>query len=113
MTIYAGDLNSLAADIHEWALEKGFWKGKDFDQHVVEKLLLIHSEVTEAAEVVRANKDSGSTKIPAYSHFDEELADIIIRTLDLAHAVGSNISGAVCAKMAYNETREHKHGKRF
>jgi NTP pyrophosphatase (non-canonical NTP hydrolase) len=41
---------------------------------------------------------------------EEELADIIIRTLDTAQAFGVDIDRAVTAKMAYNATRPHRHG---
>ncbi len=41
---------------------------------------------------------------------EEELADILIRTLDTAHAFGIDIDRAVEAKMAYNATRGHRYG---
>lgn len=44
---------------------------------------------------------------------EEELADIIIRVLDLSGHRGINIGRAVLVKMQYNKTRPHKHGKQF
>lgn len=41
---------------------------------------------------------------------EEELADILIRTLDTAHAWRVDIDRAVAVKMAYNATRGHRHG---
>jgi len=44
--------------------------------------------------------------------FESELADVIIRVLDLAEALGMDMGKTMAAKMKYNETREHKHGGR-
>lgn len=42
---------------------------------------------------------------------EEELADEIIRALDVSAKLGIDISRAVLAKHQYNMTREHMHGK--
>jgi hypothetical protein len=42
-----------------------------------------------------------------------ELADIIIRVLDLAEGFGIDMEDAIRRKMEYNKTRERKHGKKF
>jgi hypothetical protein len=39
-----------------------------------------------------------------------ELADIIIRTLDLAAFLGIDMDKAIVEKLTYNATRPHKHG---
>lgn len=39
-----------------------------------------------------------------------ELADIIIRVLDICGANGIDIARALADKMAYNETRDYRHG---
>jgi len=39
-----------------------------------------------------------------------ELADIIIRVLDICGAYGVDIDAAVESKMEFNETREVRHG---
>lgn len=65
------------------------------------KLALIHSEDSEALEAFRhTNKDN----------FREELADVIIRTLDLAYGLGFSMDSAVAEKMKKNRDREYKHG---
>lgn len=43
--------------------------------------------------------------------YPTELADIIIRTLDLAYMLGIDIHQAVQNKLAFNAGRGHKHGK--
>lgn len=46
-----------------------------------------------------------------FSHAEEELADALIRILQMAGEYGWNIQQAVASKMAFNRTRPHKHGK--
>lgn len=79
--------------------------------HVLSKLCLIHTEVTEAVEAAMAGK------IHMFQHgqkpegLDVELADVIIRCLQLADDLGLDVDGAVQAKLAYNDGRPWKHGK--
>lgn len=42
---------------------------------------------------------------------EEELADVIIRILDMAEAKDWNIAKAIIEKHEYNKTRPYKHGK--
>lgn len=75
---------------------------------VAEKLCLIHSEVSEAMEGHR--KDLLDDKLPQYSMFATELADVIIRIGDLIGALGEeDIGEIVLAKLAFNKNRpDHK-----
>jgi len=72
-------LDALAAVLHETAVEKGFWDGEYTHDKIGNKLALVHSEVTEVLEAVR--KSQGSEKVV------EEIADIIIRILDVYAAM--------------------------
>lgn len=65
------------------------------------KLALVHSEVSEATEEVRKG---------TLEQFAEELADVIIRTLDISYGLRLPIDGYVFAKMRKNRTRGFKHG---
>lgn len=72
------NLDSTAKALHETAVEKGFWEPNNEDTHVIfylKQLAMIHSEVTEVLEAIR--KEKGGKQIV------EELADILIRVLDL------------------------------
>lgn len=42
-----------------------------------------------------------------------ELADAVIRIADLCGFMGIDLEAAIVEKMAYNETRPYKHGKKF
>lgn len=45
--------------------------------------------------------------------FEEELADIVIRVLDLCAFKGIDIESHIKAKMRYNKNRPYKHGKKY
>lgn len=86
---------------------------------VVEKLMLIVSEVAEALEAIREGETGlgvlkfeykGSLENRKPVGFMSELADVVIRVGDLAWIVGGDLEEAVEHKMAYNRTRPHMHG---
>jgi NTP pyrophosphatase (non-canonical NTP hydrolase) len=74
---------------------------------VPQKLLLIHSEISEACEAHR--KNAMDSHLPHRSGVEVELADAMIRILDLAGGLGLDIGAAMAEKMAYNAQRaDHK-----
>lgn len=86
---------------HKNAKEKGFY---DKPRETGTLLALIHSEVSEALEADRKKDFLG---------FAEELADIVIRVMDLAELKGINLGLEVMDKMIKNEKRERMHGKEY
>ena len=93
-------LNQLAVEIHETAVEKGW---HDRPRPIPEHLALIHSEVSEVLEEYRKPDFCPES-------MGSELADIIIRTLDLACVFSIDMDLAVRVKMDYNKTRSYRHG---
>lgn len=94
---------------HANAVEKGFW---DDERNVGEAIALMHSELSELLEGLRAG-DPRSEKIPQFSQAEEEAADLVIRLMDTARGMGWKVGEAINAKMEYNRSRPHKHGKVF
>jgi NTP pyrophosphatase (non-canonical NTP hydrolase) len=104
-------LDALSLILHETAVSKGFWNSpKNFDVFG-NKLALVHSEVTEVLEAMRKNK--GSQEIV------EEMADILIRTLDLyasmrdAGFLEHSLDEVLFNKIEKNKLRPALHGNLF
>ena len=115
---YHDPLNKLGREFLKTSRSKGFTDGNLTFQDTVEKLMLTVSELAEALEELRAGK--GLTEI--YYNFDRpdkpegfpiELADAVIRILQLAAASDIDMDVAVAIKNAYNGNRPYKHGKVF
>jgi NTP pyrophosphatase (non-canonical NTP hydrolase) len=115
-----GSLNALAGRIFNNAKSHGFHP--DFE-NIPEKLMLIVSELGEACEALRIGRrfllkdfkgaGEGAFERHCKDTFEDELADVIIRTLDLAASLGVDIDFHVAEKMRYNEGRPFLHGKLF
>jgi len=102
-------IQDLMDRINQYAHDKGWWdKPREFGTLIA----LVHSELSEALEAERVNMQSD--KIPEFSGVEEELADTIIRILDMAKELKLDLIGALRAKMDYNDTRAYRHGgKKF
>ena len=104
-------LDALSAMLHETAIEKGFWDGEYSYDKVGNKLALVHSEVTEVLEAIRKNK--GSEEVV------EEMADVIIRLLDVYAAlkqmglVEDSLDEILDFKVDKNRGRPRLHGNLF
>lgn len=112
-------LTKLAEECHERSCANGFWESSTADAptatlEAATKIGLIGSEVSEVLEAWREAEPFGPcAKDPRLSKVDEEMADVFIRLLDLAHFLGCDLGQAVALKMAYNANRPYKHSKRF
>jgi NTP pyrophosphatase (non-canonical NTP hydrolase) len=104
-------LDALSAMLHETAIEKGFWDGEYSNDKIGNKLALVHSEVTEVLEAIRKSK--GSEEVV------EEMADVIIRLLDIYAAmmnegsVTHSLDEILDKKININKERPRLHGNLF
>lgn len=127
MTQYLAEkVNELSGNIVWNSIAKGFWPNhSDPDYEIPRKLALIASEVSEALDAHRnpyVNHDGQAAELidsrtnmgPEQTEdFLDELADIIIRTLDLANYYDLDIGNAIIEKVGKNSLRPAKHGKRY
>lgn len=122
-------LNELAQTIHQGVKEKGFW---DAERNVGELLMLVTSELGEAMEAHRKGRicTDGPGVIGhvikendewfkeffeklVKDTFEDEIADAIIRLLDMAAGLNIDIDAHISAKLRYNASRPRLHGKRY
>jgi len=99
------EMNKTAKEVKDWRIKKGFytpssisskttscWNVTDADM-MLSKLMLVVTEVAEAAEAVRLGNEE---------NFAEELADSIIRIFDICATTGIDVEEAVFKKMGKN-----------
>lgn len=103
--------DDLAIELHETAVEKGFWPEDVDDIFITKQLMMVVSEAVEVMEAIRKNK--GEQEI------SDEVADILIRTLDLYAGLVEHgytrisLDHAFSEKTKFNMSRPEKHGVRF
>jgi NTP pyrophosphatase (non-canonical NTP hydrolase) len=98
--------NQLQSQANQTAKAKGWWDKPREDGTLI---ALCHAELSELLEYLR-HGNPPSDHIPEFSGAEEEMADVLIRLMDLAAHHGWDIAGALVAKMEFNQGRAYKHG---
>lgn len=90
--------------VKEWREGKGFRTPSSIeeDELMLGKLMLVVTEISEAAEAVRHHD---------MDNFREEIADTFIRLFDICGTMDLDIEWDIEAKMLTNTQRPHQHGK--
>jgi len=92
------EIKNFQDEVHQLAIAKGWY---DTPRNIPELLCLVHSEVSEALEAYRAgNQDE----------LAEELADTVIRILDMSGHLNINLANAIWKKHQINKNRPYRHG---
>ena len=127
-------LNELSKEIHENAVNHGWWSEP---RNLLEIAALCHSELSEAVEEYRAGRPLVYHKCESPEHeclemedatcncYEDkcigfgkpegvavEMADCLIRILDWFGHEELDVDAIVREKMEYNKRRPYKHGKR-
>lgn len=125
------NFTELSQHIHAGNCARGFY---DHPATFPDRCMLIVSEISEAVE---AHREGRMAEVGAARHIvlkmaemdmamfpeyfrslvkdtvQDELADAIIRLLDLSAYMGIDIDAHIAAKLAYNATRPRLHGKAY
>lgn len=125
-------LDALAQSCHQNAVDHGFYDSDiairislppaleegHTQNEALKRICLIGTELSEMAEAVRSPRRADHIRknpvIVTSDEFtleEEEAADVLIRLLDYCVFRQIRLEEAVQAKMAFNKTREYKHGK--
>jgi NTP pyrophosphatase (non-canonical NTP hydrolase) len=131
MDFYFERLNNYRDLAHQNAKASGWWDDVSRPDRLIAAAGKIAQEATELMDALYINRRSTAEEFYSeeekyhpkpFSYekafketikdsAEDELADLLLRVLDLAGAMGVDLNWHVAAKFKYNKTRGYKHGK--
>lgn len=94
----------VQTDVYNVADAHGFHDDDGNTRYVPSALALIMSEASEALEAHRSRK---------MHEVAEELADVVIRCMDLAESLEMDLADAIIKKVERNISRPYRHGDKL
>lgn len=110
--LFSEEFKRMAERVHLCARKHGFWSGKLARRSDGELIALMHSELSECLEALR-HGNPPDEHIPEFNNATVELADLVIRAMDMAAKREWPLGAAIVAKAQFNESRPMRHGKKF
>ncbi len=104
-------ISEYVKEVHENAVAHGWYDGGE--KNFGELLMLITTEAAEVMEEYRKGKGFKETYTDEKGKMcgiPSELADIVIRVMDLCGYYGIDLEQAIKEKHEYNKSRPYKHG---
>lgn len=104
----------LQREAHEISKSRGWYASEA--ENIAGKIALIHAEISEALEEYRNDNmelyyvEQGSFKPMKPEGFGVELADTVIRIMDLSEYLKIDLESLIKLKMEFNKTRPFRHG---
>lgn len=98
-------INELVHDVKQLLIEKGFYESIQ-NKDVYRLVALLHTEVSEYTQLVKRHGLDEEHKLERA----EEIADIIIRAINLAILEEINLAEVIAWKMKKNFNRPYKYG---